>query len=97
MPEYSNENRGVLFKNREKKEQTHADYQGNINVGGVEYWLNAWIKQDKNGNNFMSLSVKPKQATPTRAPAPAPRQQPRQAPQRSQPQDPFDDDSSIPF
>lgn len=90
---YDNTDRGVLFKNRDKKEQTHADYQGNINVGGVEYWLNAWIKQDKNGNNFMSLSVKPKQPAPQVANranvSEAPKQ--RQAPQRRQSEDDYGD------
>ena len=61
MAEYDNTNRGVLFKGK-KEEENHPDYEGSINVGGVEYWLNAWLKTSKNGNKFMSLSVKPKQA-----------------------------------
>jgi hypothetical protein len=61
MAEYDNTNRGVLFKNEEKAQDSHADYQGNINVDGVEFWLNAWHKTGKNGKKFMSLSVKPKQ------------------------------------
>lgn len=51
---------GSLFRNQEKMEATHADYTGSVKVAGVEYWLNAWIKDGKNGK-FMSLSVKPKQ------------------------------------
>lgn len=61
MAEYDNTNRGALFKNEEKQEESHADYNGSINVDGVEYWLNAWIKTAKSGNKFMSLSVKAKQ------------------------------------
>ena len=61
MTEYNNENRGVLFKNQRKESDKHADYTGNVNVGGVEYWLSAWIKEGKSGK-FMSLSVKPKEA-----------------------------------
>jgi len=60
MTEYDNTNRGVLFKNDKKEKDTEADYRGNINVGGQEYWLNAWIKTSKKGGKFMSLSVKPK-------------------------------------
>lgn len=91
---YDNDNRGVLFKNKEKKQDTHADYQGNINVEGQEFWLNAWIKKDKNGNPYMSLSVKAKQS-PGIAPHPASAKA-RQQPQR-QARD-FDDDlSDVPF
>ena len=58
------ENTGALFKNEQKEQPNHCDYQGSINVGGTEYWLNAWLKKSKNGKNFMSLSVKPKEAPP---------------------------------
>jgi len=71
--EYDNTNRGVLFKNEEKLQDTHADYNGTINVDGEEYWLNAWIKESKNGKKFMSLSVKLKEqrsAKPQAKPAP---------------------------
>jgi len=60
---YDDTNRGVLFKNEEKENERHADYRGSINVGGTEFWLNAWIKtSSKTGKKFMSLSVKPKDA-----------------------------------
>ena len=59
MPEYSNENRGVLFKNDRKDSDKHPDYRGSINVNGVEYWLSAWIREGQKGK-FMSLSVQPK-------------------------------------
>jgi len=61
MAEYDNTNRGVLFKNKEKAQDSHADYTGNVNVDGVDYWLNAWVKTAKSGKMFMSLSLKPKQ------------------------------------
>ena len=60
MAEYETNNRGALFKNEDKQEPTHADYNGSIVVDGVEFWLNAWIKEAKSGGKFMSLSVKPK-------------------------------------
>lgn len=63
---YDNTNRGVLFKNDRKEKETHPDYRGRIDVGGVEYWLDAWIKtSQKDGKKFMSLSIKPKEAKPT--------------------------------
>jgi hypothetical protein len=55
------DNSGVLFKSDRKELATHPDYTWSITVGGVEYWLNAWIKEGKKGK-FMSLSVKPKEA-----------------------------------
>lgn len=61
MPEYDNTNRGVLFKNDRKESDKHADYRGSINVAGVDYWLDAWIREGQKGK-FMSLSVKPKNA-----------------------------------
>jgi uncharacterized protein (DUF736 family) len=60
--QYDNTNRGALFKNEGKESDSHPDYQGNINVGGKEFWLSAWIKESKAGKKYMSLSVKPKEA-----------------------------------
>lgn len=59
MTDYDNTNRGALFKNDRKEKDRHADYNGTINVGGVDYYLNAWLKDGKKGK-FFSLSVKPK-------------------------------------
>lgn len=63
MAEYDNTNRGVLFKGK-KEQDSHPDYEGSINVGGKEYWLNAWLKTSSKGMKFMSLSVKPKDGKP---------------------------------
>lgn len=64
MTTYDNTNRGALFKNTRKDSDNHPDYNGSINVDGVEYWLSAWVKEGAKGK-FFSLSVKSKeQATP---------------------------------
>jgi uncharacterized protein (DUF736 family) len=60
--EYDNNNRGSLFKNDRKDDAKFPDYKGSINVDGTNYWLSAWIKVSKDGNKFMSLSVKNKNA-----------------------------------
>ena len=60
--EYNNNNRGSLFKNDRKDDAKFPDYKGSINVDGTDYWLSAWIKISKDGNKFMSLSVKNKNA-----------------------------------
>ena len=66
--EYDDTNRGVLFRNEKKETEKHADYRGELNVDGTEFWLSAWVKESKNGKKFMSLSVKPKDEAPKRAP-----------------------------
>jgi len=66
MTQYDNTNTGALFKNNRKETEKHPDYTGSINVEGHDYWLSAWLKTDKNGNKFMSLSVKRKDGTAAR-------------------------------
>jgi hypothetical protein len=88
MTIYDNTNRWTLFRNERKQSDSHADYNGSINIDGVEYWLNGWIKEGKNGK-FFSGTVKPKATQSTSAGA-------RQA----QPQGrhiPNDMDDEIPF
>ena len=56
--EYDNTSRGVLFKNDRKDKESQPDYKGSYTDGsGQEFWLSAWLKKDKNGNTFMSLST----------------------------------------
>lgn len=75
---YDNTNRGALFKNAEKKTDKHPDYSGNLNVDGVEFFLDAWIKKAESGRTFMSVSVKvkEKQATKPQSAPPALRSAP---------------------
>ncbi len=56
MPDYDNTNRGVLFKNQNKKTDSHPDYTGSINIQGTDHWFSAWIKEGKSGK-FMSCSI----------------------------------------
>ena len=58
---YDNTDTGVLFKNDRKAEDSQPDYTGNINFNGTDCWLSAWLKKDKNGKTYMSLSVQPKE------------------------------------
>ena len=69
-----------------KQQDTHADYQGTCTINGVEYYMNAWLKDGAKGK-FMSFAFKPKEArTDGRA----------QAKPRA-PQGPFGSDDTIPF
>ena len=68
--EFDNTNRGILSRNDRKEAETHADFKGEINVGGTDYWLSAWVKERKDGSGkFFSLSVKPKEAPVKTRPA----------------------------
>jgi uncharacterized protein (DUF736 family) len=56
------DNTGSLFKNDRKEKDTHPDYKGSALINGVDHWLDAWINEDRNGNKYMSLKLKPKEA-----------------------------------
>lgn len=86
--EYDNTNTGVLFKNDRKAQPTHADWNGNVNINGEEFYLNAWVKEKKSdGSKFFSLSVKPKEGAAPSKPKPMPARRPAMA----------DLDDEIPF
>lgn len=60
---YDNTNTFYLSKNKRKEKETHPNLAGFINIDGVEYWLSGWTK-DKNGEKYISGSVKRKDAKP---------------------------------
>jgi uncharacterized protein (DUF736 family) len=72
-------NSGALFKNNDKTDDKHADYRGNVNVEGAEYWLDAWINTAQSGVKYMSLRLKPKAAAPKSAAVGATAKKPAQA------------------
>lgn len=57
--QYDNTNSGVLFSKNNANPKAPA-YSGTLNVGGKEYEIAGWNKTSKKGNQFISLSVKPK-------------------------------------
>lgn len=54
------QNSGVLFKAKEKRSDRSPDYSGTANVDGVEYFMDAWLKDGQAGK-FMSFSFKRKE------------------------------------
>jgi hypothetical protein len=74
--QYDDTNRGIISKNLRKETEKHPDIKGQINIEGVEYWLDGWQRQKNDGSgSFYSLSAKRKDAPAT---APAPAQKPAQ-------------------
>lgn len=55
--QYDNTDKGALFKNNRKETERHPDYTGKIDVGGSERYISAWLKESKNGNKFLSISL----------------------------------------
>lgn len=43
---YDNTNRGSIWKNEDKTQDSHPDFRGSINVEGVEYWVSAWKRKE---------------------------------------------------
>jgi hypothetical protein len=80
---FDNTNRGTLGKNTKKTKETQPEYSGSLNVNGVDYWLNGWIKESETGK-FFSLTVRPKDETPRQSSEPTRKAKPE-----------FDDD--VPF
>jgi hypothetical protein len=66
------DNSGSLFKNDRKTSESHPNAKGSAMIDGVEYWVSAWTKKDKNGNAWQSLSFEPKDKD-ARASKPQPR------------------------
>lgn len=70
-PDYDETNRGSLFRNYDKQKlkderdtSKWANAQGTLNVYGVEFYISAWTKTIKSGDNkgdkMQQLSIKPK-------------------------------------
>jgi len=89
--QFDNVNRGIISKNTRKELETHPDIRGQINVDGVDFWVDGWLKQRNDGTgSFYSLSIKPK------SPPAAPAKPVHKAAPKQMAADPFDD-QEIPF
>lgn len=52
-------NSGALFKNTRRTQNNHPNMTGKCVIAGVEYWISAWTKPGKNGNDpWFSLAFK---------------------------------------
>lgn len=70
MPEYEiRDMSGSAFKNRNKRNDNDASYTGTVKIKGEEFWVNVWVKKDKNDNPWFSYSFrekKPSASSPTK-------------------------------
>ena len=68
------DNTGRLFKNDKKETEKHPHYTGSATIGGVEFFMDAWLNTAESGRKYMSFRFKPKQqrqAPPPTTAAPA--------------------------
>ena len=88
MSQYDNNNRGAIWGNDKKQSDTHPDFKGQAEIGGVEYWVSGWKRKAGAGANSpaLSFSFQPKEQQQ----APAPQAQPQPVPAGF-------DESDIPF
>ena len=66
---FDNSNSGVLFRNDNKQSDKHADYRGGVNVAGIDYWLNGYVRAPKKRVKFIAFKLKPKKQEAAAAPA----------------------------
>ena len=64
--EFDNTNRGSLWKNDGKVQDSQPDFRGDLNVNGQEYWVSGWKR--KEGANpkspALSFSIQLKEKKP---------------------------------
>ena len=52
---FDNVNKGVLFKNIDKKKENSPDYNGKANLNGIDYKIASWLNTSKKGQQYLSL------------------------------------------
>jgi len=45
MSQYDNSNRGSVWKNEDRKSDSHPQFKGIAEVNGVEYWVSGWLRK----------------------------------------------------
>ena len=75
MAEYDNTNSGALFENEKRKSEKHPHLRGSCTIKTpdgelVEYWVSAWQKTSKGGDEFFSLSFQMKDDADNKVSAP---------------------------
>lgn len=66
-------NWAFCFKPRNPRSEHAADYTGITVIDGRKFWVNCYMKTDRNGNPFVSVNVKPVDQTPASDAEPKPK------------------------
>ena len=73
---YDNNMRGAISKNDRKTEDKHSDIKGQCEINGVEYWIDGWLNERKDGSGkFYRLKFEEKKAKPKSQPESRPESQ----------------------
>lgn len=51
-----NELSGSIFENDKKTNDRQPDFKGNCKIDGTMYWMSAWVKETRAGDDFLSLA-----------------------------------------
>lgn len=51
-------NCGSAWRVKHKKSEKHPGYTGTLNVDGVLYFIDTWVKETEEGEKFLSFAVK---------------------------------------
>lgn len=60
MNQNKKDNSGALFMNKRKDKESQPDLTGSATINGEEYWLSAWDNETKEGEAYLSVSLKKK-------------------------------------
>lgn len=58
MSGFDNELTGILSRNDRKEKDTHPDFKGNATINGVDYWIDAWVQERKDGSGRKFFKIK---------------------------------------
>lgn len=56
-----NDMSGSLFRNQDKKTDSHPDYTGSAKIDGTEFWISGWLNESREGRKYLSLKFKEKE------------------------------------
>jgi hypothetical protein len=50
---------GSISKNKKKEKDAHPDYRGSATIGGIDYWISAWVNEGSDGK-YLGLKFQQK-------------------------------------